>query len=101
MKKLFIIRLAVLGTAIVTASAFTKPEAKPVKNSRALEWFVYTPGEGGQTNPANYSKDDVPPSCNGMQELCAIQALEDGDSGRPIATGSDSAENPTNQVFHQ
>lgn len=103
MKKIFMIRFAVLSAAIFTASAFTQPEAKTTKSNLALEWFVYDTdaGEEGQSDPNNYTKAPRPSECNGMNELCAIQAQEDGNTGKPIATGQESVEQPANIALHQ
>lgn len=103
MRKIFILRLAVLGAAIVTASAFTKPEAKPVTNNDEpqLEWFVYTPGPGGESEQSNYEKQPLPSDCDGSSTRCAIQAEEDGSSNMPKETGENSIENPSDVAFHR
>lgn len=74
-----------LGSFI--AFAFKAPEAKQ-NAPLAVQWFSYN--GLGASDPQNYSELPAAPDCDGSAALCAIQAEEDGVSGRPTQAGVDN-----------
>lgn len=66
---------------VLLALAFKAPEAKQESVSE-VKWFSYN--GMGQTDPSNYTELPGEPECDAEGSLCAIQALEDGDTGKPI-----------------
>lgn len=69
------------------AFAFNAP-AKKVPARFAIQWFSYNGGT--VSDPNNYSELPGMPSCNSGSSLCAIQAPEDGTSGKPTQAGVDA-----------
>ena len=86
--------LIALVIGATTAFAFNAPAAKPA-NSLALEWFQYN--GGNITSPNSYSKLPSMPSCDGSGDRCAIQAPENGSTGKPTVAG---ATNPDDVKLH-
>lgn len=72
---------------VVLALAFKAPEVQQ-DSATGVKWFSYN--GMGQSNPSNYSELPGEPECDGDGSLCAIQALEDGDTGKPIQAEVDS-----------
>ena len=66
------------------AFAFNAP-AKKAPAKLAVQWFSYN--GGGINNPANYSELPGLPGCDGSGTLCAIEAPEDGNTGKPTQAG--------------
>ncbi|SKB40366.1 hypothetical protein [Daejeonella lutea] len=77
----------ILGSFV--AFAFKAPEAKQNIGS-SIQWFSYNPLAGDPDDPQAYSELPGEPECNGDADLCAIQAEEDGISGKPTQAGVDS-----------
>lgn len=69
------------------AFAFNAPEKK-APAVMAVQWFSYN--GLGISDPNNYSELPGAPDCDGSGSLCAIQAPEDGTSGKPTQAGVDS-----------
>ena len=69
-----------------TAFAFNAKTTKPAK-TLAVQWFLYN--GGGTSDPNNYIEVPGMPTCNSGSNLCAIQAAEDGTSGKPTQSGVD------------
>ncbi|WP_026898547.1 hypothetical protein [Daejeonella oryzae] len=81
----FAIFALLLGAGL--AFAFNAPVTKPA-NKLAVQWFLYN--GGGESNPNNYSELPGMPSCAGAGVLCAIEAPENGSSGKPTQSGVNS-----------
>lgn len=75
----------IIGASV--AFAFNSP-AKKSSNSLAVQWFLYN--GGGISNPNNYSELPGMPECAGSGVLCAIEAPENGTTGKPTQSGVNS-----------
>ena len=69
------------------AFAFNAP-AKKTSSAVAVQWFQYN--GGGISNPNNYSELPGMPACAGAGLLCAIEAPENGSTGKPTQAGVNS-----------
>jgi len=79
--------LIALVIGVSTAFAFNEPAKKPA-SALAVQWFLYN--GLGISDPNNYTEVASMPSCNSGSTLCAIQAPEDGSTGRPTQAGVDA-----------
>lgn len=85
-KKIYLGLVAILMLATATF-AFQAP-VKTAPATLAVEWFQYN--GGGISDPNNYSELPGMPDCNSGSTLCAIQAPENGSSGKPTQAGVDN-----------
>lgn len=79
--------LVALLVGASAAFAFNAP-AKKASNGLAVQWFLYN--GGGTSNPNNYSELPGMPECAGGGLLCAIEAEENGNTGKPTQSGVNS-----------
>lgn len=71
---------------VLAALAFKAPEAKQ-EVAEGIQWFSF---EGDDpSDPQDYVELPGPPDCDGASDLCAIQAEENGNTGKPTQAGVD------------